>query len=290
MQKFKLAAVQMNALKDNLAHNLAVHARFTEQAAAAGCRLVMFPELSASAHFGAEDVVRYAESLPGGQICQHMLELSRRHRILVAYGFCESAHGTHYNTHALVGTEGVIGIQRKVHASNNEYFSFRMGRSFEVYDLGFCQIGTLVCFDAQFSESWRVLALKGAEVILLPHASRSGWGEAVPPERQLEDMRRRYAALPGDFGTYAKENAVFAAFGNQVDYNGHSTHAGGAYILGPRHNALGTQVLAALEPTLEDSLVSAELDPELLESARRSSNFTLKVRRPEVYGEITRLI
>ena len=285
MEKFKIAAVQMNALKDNLEHNLALHQQFTAQAAAQGCRLVLFPELSASAHFGSEEVVRFAERLPGGPIYRFMADLARSHEILVAYGFCEEAHGTHYNTHALVGPQGLVGIQRKVHASNNEYFSFRMGRSFEVYDLGFCRVGTLVCYDAQFSESWRVLTLKEAEVILLPHASRSAAGQAIPPERQLSQLARVYAGLPGDFGTYVKENGVFAAFANQVDFNGHSTHAGGAYILGPR-----AQVLAQIEATLEDCMLVAELEPELLQAARRNPNYTVKIRRPELYGELTRLI
>ena len=285
MEKFKIAAVQMNAIKDDLEHNLALHQRFTAEAAAQGCRLVLFPELSTSAHFGSEEVVRFAERLPEGRIFQFIADLAWRHSILVAYGFCEEAHGTHYNTHALVGPQGLVGIQRKVHASNNEYFSFRMGRSFEVYDLGFCRVGTLVCYDAQFSESWRVLTLKEAEVILLPHASRSGMGQAIPPERQLDQLERMVAALPGDFGTYAKENGVFAAFANQVDFNGHSTHAGGAYILSPRG-----QVLEKLEPVLEDRMITAELDPEVLETARRNPNYTVKIRRPELYGELTQLI
>ncbi len=285
MRKVKVAAVQMNALKDNLEHNLAVHQLFIAEAANTGCQLVVFPELSASAHFGSEEVVRFAESLPDGQIFQYLLSLAKQYQILVAYGFCEAANSTHYNTHAIVGPGGLVGIQRKLHASNNEYFYFRMGRSFEVFDLGFCRVGTLVCYDAQFSESWRSLTLKGAEVILLPHASRSGWGEAVPVPQQIEALQKMYVSLPSDFGTYAKENGVFAVFGNQADYNGHSTHAGGAYILGPRG-----QVLARQEAVLEDCMSVAELDPELLTAARLSPNYTIKVRRPELYGELTRMI
>ncbi len=58
-----------------------------------------------------------------------------------------------------------------------------------------------------------------------------------------------------------------------------------AYILGPR-----AQVLAQLGSTLEDRLVKAELDPELLQAARRSPNYTVKVLRPELYGELTKMI
>ena len=98
-------------------------------------------------------------------------------------------------------------------------------------------------------------------------------------------MPNIHGSLPGDFGTYAKENGVFAAFANQVDFNGHSTHAGGAYILSPRG-----QVLEKLEPVLEDRMITAELDPEVLETARRNPNYTVKIRRPELYGELTQLI
>jgi len=285
MEKSKIATVQMNALKDGLEHNLNVHRRFIEEAAKAECRLVMFPELSVTAHYGNEKVVQFAERATDGLIFSTMHEQAKKHNIIIAYGFCEIAHGTHYNSHALVGPEGLIGIQRKVHASKDEYFYFRMGRSLEVLDLGFCKVGTLICYDSRFFESWRVLALKGVEIILLPHASRSGWGERISAEEQIEALKKRLEALPGDDGLYARENAVFAIFGSQVGFNGHSTHAGGAYVIGPTGH-----VIERSEPSLNDLWISAELDPELLQKARQSPHYTLKMRRPEVYGELTQMI
>ena len=59
MEKFKIAAVQMNALKDDLDHNIKTHMRFIEETSEAGCHLVMFPELSVTAHYGDEKVMQF---------------------------------------------------------------------------------------------------------------------------------------------------------------------------------------------------------------------------------------
>ncbi len=284
MEKFKIAAVQTNALKDDLEHNIDTHIRFIEETAEAGCDLVMFPELSVTAHYGDEKVLQFAEPVDGN-IFHIMHEQASKHNIIIAYGFCEIAHGTHYNSEALVGPTGLLGIQRKTHASKDEYFFFRMGRSLDVFDLGLCKIGILICYDTSFAEAWRVLALKGAEVILLPHASRSGWGKQITKEKQVESLSKRLADAPGTYGIHTRENAVFAIYSNQADFNGHSTHAGGAYIIGPTG-----QVIEKSEPSLEDLWISAELDSELLEKARQGSHCTLRTRRPEVYGELTRMI
>lgn len=308
MEKFKLAAVQMNALVDDLDHNLETHVRIIQQAAGAGCRLISFPELSVTAHYGDEMMVQFAEEVDQGRIFETIWQQAREHDVIVGYGLTEQAHGTYYNTYPLVGPEGLIGIQRKIHMSHNEYFSFRMGRSLDVFDLGFCKVGTLICYDAQFFEGWRVLALKGAEVILLPHAVRTGWGVEVPAEeltRQLENALEgrpgyegAFTSEEGDRGqdfprlsdqvihsVFAKANGVFAVYANQVGYNGHSTHLGAAHVVDP-----AGRVIARSEPVLDDLWISVELDPEILNKMRRSPWSQLKIRRPELYGELTRPI
>lgn len=285
MKPLRVASVQMNALKNDLDHNLDVHVKFIQKATRENCQLIMFPELSVTAHYGDEKVVQFAEEPGNGRAFETITAQARKHQILVSYGFCELAHGTHYNSQALVGPQGLIGIQRKVHASRDEYFSFRMGRSLEVFDIGFCRVGTLICYDSSFCEAWRVLTLKGAELILLPHASRSGWGKRIDRKKQINSLRSMLSALPGSNGVYAKSNGVFAVFGNQVDYNGHSTHSGGACILDPSGD-----VLAKARASLQDQMITAELKPPALDKSRRAPGYTLKTRRPEVYGELTRMI
>ena len=285
MKVFKIACVQMNALKDDLDHNLGTHVKFIQKASKEKCKVVLFPELSVTAHYGDEKVVQYAEPADKGIIFDTIVEQARENRIVVSYGLCEIAHGTYYNSQVLVGPEGLIGIQRKVHASMDEYFNFRMGRSLEVFDIGFCKVGTLICYDSCFFEAWRALTLQGAEVILLPQAARSGWGKRIYKEKQLKSLRTWLKGLPGDYGVYTRSNAVFSVFANQADFNGHSTHSGGACVIDPLGN-----VLAKSKASISDLMITADLNPKVLAKARQHPQCTIKTRRPEVYGEVTKMI
>lgn len=285
MEKFKVAAVQMNALRGKLDHNIEVHQKLARECAADDCRLIMFPELSVTCHYGDDEVTSLAQEAERGSIYDAMRSLAKETGSVIGYGFCEKAHGTYYNAYGLMTGDGLVGVQRKVHASQDEYFSFRMGRSWELFDLGFCKVGVSICLDSFFFETWRVLALMGADLLLLPHASRLGWGEEIDKEKQLKEMKERHEKLPGNNGVYAGDNLVYAAFCNQVDYNGHSTHHGDAYVLGPRGD-----LLACNNISLDNLWVSAELDPKVLDEARNGRFSTMRTRRPEMYSEIAKMI
>ena len=88
MNHFKIASVQMNALKDDIDHNLDTHVHFIAKAARAGCKLVLFPELSVTAHYGDEEVVRFAEQADQGRIFETIHGESKKHSIVVSYGLC----------------------------------------------------------------------------------------------------------------------------------------------------------------------------------------------------------
>jgi predicted amidohydrolase len=165
-----------------------------------------------------------------------------------------------------------------------------------VFDLGFCRVGTAICHDGDFFESWRILALKGAEVVLLPHANRTleaadGSYSFDGREREAgpDEVRRAQEALLADrpvpprlHDVLARDNGVFAVFSDQVGFDGHSTHVGGAYVL-----ASDGAMIARTEPGLDSTWIAAELDPDVLDRVRASPGFALKKRRPETYEELT---
>ena len=295
LKPFKVAATQLAVRHLDVAGNLALHARFIAEAAKAGCQLAVFPELSVTGHNGTPEITRAAEPLDG-HISDAMHEAARRHNIVVGYGFCELFRGTHYNAYALAGPQGLIGVQRKVHASFDEFFRFRQAYEWNVVDLGFAKIGTAICHDSDFFESWRILALKGAEVILLPHANRKMIGadgtltfdgsEWQAPEAKLLEAQRdliaKQPAIPRLHDVLARDNAVFAVFSDQVGFDGNSTHVGGAYILGPDGS-----LLARNEESIESRMITADLDPTILIKVRENPVYALLKRRPETYGELT---
>ncbi len=298
MEPFTVAATQVETRHLDVDHNLELHVRLIEETAAAGCHLVVFPEGSVTGSNGSEEVVRHAEP-SDGRIYRTLQAEAARHRIVVSYGFCELYRGTHYNTSALVGPDGLLGLQRKVHASYDEFFRFRQAYEWDVADAGFCRVGTAICHDSVFFVSWRILALMGAEVILLPHANRTmpagggdltfdGRGREEPEASVLGAQRELLDERPWpprihDF--LARDNGVFAVFSDQVGFDGHSSHVGGAYVLAPDGS-----MLAKSEPSVDSGWISAELDPALLARARENPWFALKKRRPEAYGALTELL
>jgi predicted amidohydrolase len=295
MERFRVATTQLHVRHMDVERNLDAHLKFIDQAGDAACDLVVFPELSATGHNGTPEVTRAAEP-SDGPIYQTIFDRVRGRGIVVAYGFCELFRGTHYNAYALVGPDGMIGIQRKVHASFDEFFRFRQAYEWSVFDLGFCQIGTAICHDSDFFESWRILNLKGAEVVLLPHANRKMFGsdgtmtfdgserEASTEEllRFQEELTKERPHPPRLHDVLARDNGVFAIFSDQVGFDGDSTHVGGAYVLAPDGS-----MLTRTQVGLESSMVWVDLDPGILRKVRENPVFALLKRRPETYTELT---
>jgi predicted amidohydrolase len=294
MERFTVAATQVDIRHLDVEHNLETHLRLIAETAEAGCRLVVFPETSVTGNNGSPEVTRFAEP-HDGRIFRTIRQRAKECGIVVSYGFCELYRGTHYNTSALVGPHGLIGLQRKVHASYDEFFRFRQAYEWGVYDLGFCTVGTAICHDSDFFESWRILALKGAEVILLPHANRTmpagggvltfdGRGHELPEEdivRAQEELLDERPSPPRLHDFLARDNGVFAVFSDMVGFDGHSTHVGGAYVLAPDGSILARTVIGA-----GDRWIAVVLEPDLVEQARQNPWFALKKRRPEAYEEL----
>ena len=258
MRRFKVAATQVDVRHTDVEHNLEIHLQLIAEAAEAGCELIVFPETSATGNNGSVEVTRFAEP-HDGRIFETIRKQAKACSIVVSYGFCERFRGTHYNTSALVGPDGLIGLQRKVHASYDEFFRFRQAYEWGVYDLGFCTVGTAICHDSDFFESWRILALKGAEVILLPAREPDDAGRAVGCSRSTgarttsrtteilvaqEELLEAQPDPPRLHDFLARDNGVYAVFSDMVGYDGHSTHVGGAYVLAPDGSMLARSELS----------------------------------------------
>jgi predicted amidohydrolase len=294
VKRCRIAVTQVDVRHLDVERNLETHLAVIDETAAAGCDLVVFPECSVTGHNGSPEVTRDAES-HDGRIFRVLAGRAKERGIDVGYGFCELDRGTHNNSFALVGPEGLLGLQRKVHASDDEFFRFRQAYEWAIVDLGFAVVGTAICHDSDFFESWRILALKGAELVLLPHANRTmpaGGGELTfdgrGRETSADELQRAQRDLLADtpvpprlHDALARDNGVFAAFSDQVGFDGHTTHVGGAYVLAPD----GT-LLACSELGTGTAWIAAELDPGLLDQARENPWFALRKRRPETYDEL----
>ena len=226
--------------------------------------LYVLPELFNTGYnfVDSQEASRLAERIPGPTF-HAVAHFASRKNSFVAYGFAEL--GEHvYNSSALVGPSGLVGLYRKVHLYNRETLLFAPGNlGFPVFDLPFGKVGMMICFDWIYPESARTLALKGAELIAHP-------SNLVLPY------------CPDAMVTRSLENRVFTAtadrVGREVRGGVDLRYIGRSQIISP-----GGQVLARLSDEEADAVV-AEIDLSAASDKKINElNNLLTGRRTEQY-------
>ena len=267
--------------------NLAKIERMTTEAAAAGAQIVCLPELCTTMYFCSERDPRHrelAEPIPGPSFARASA-LAARLGIVLVFPLYERAASGLYNTAAVIGPDGdLMGKYRKNSLSNipqsarfgdtpsHEAFYFEQGDlGFPVFDTPFgVKIGILICYDRHFPEAARVLAMRGAHVILVPTCASRGWMRDV-----WEVELRAHAVM----------NTVFVGGVNKVgvdvgDGSSDRLHFGLSVFAGPRG-----EVLASASADREE-WIAADVDPALVQEQRDHWG-GFRERRPDAYRLLT---
>jgi omega-amidase len=170
--------------------------------------------------------------------------------------------GTMSNSAVLIGADGAVaGVYRKTHLPGEEKHYFGAGTELPVFDTPLGRLGLLVCADNSFPEAARVLALRGAEILVVPYNVRR------MPNLEL------YVAMTA---TRAYENQVFVVACNRVGQDGDAIFQGRTAIAAP-----SGEILARAQAE-EEGIVRASLDAELLVRARLFQS-RYRDRRPDLY-------
>lgn len=174
-----VAATQMRHSRD-YADNMDRAEALIREAAAAGANLVLPGEQFASHEFQfmemGPEVFELAEEAEGPTVAR-MRDLARELGIVIPANIFERANNAHYNTVVMIDADGsVLGRYRKSHiplglpGCYEKVYSNPGDTGFVVFDTAFGRIGSGVCWDQWFPEAARIMALKGAEVLLYPSA------------------------------------------------------------------------------------------------------------------------
>jgi len=269
-----LAVAAMNAVHDK-AKNLARYASFIDEAAAQQARLLVLPEQSLQGYLyhlnhelspeEANYLYETAEPVPGPST-EQVAKLARKAKMYVIFGMTErvgvSSSGILYNSAVLVGPRGIAGVYRKVHAPGDEYHIFRQGREWPVFETDVGRIGIQICYDMRFPEASREMALKGAEILVLPTA----WPQQNGFAYDLLDRAR------------AAENECWFLSSNQVGAcdHGRLTYYGHSRIIGPFGNVLA-------DTGDDEGIVTATVPAESLRRRQWGSMNVFHDRRPDTY-------
>ena len=293
MQSIRVAAVSINSPLGDVPGAFEEIEGWSRKAVDEGAELALFPELQIHGHC-TPNTWDLAEAVPNGESVRRLERIARATGLFLSVGLSEKEDDLVYNTQVLVGPDGYIGKQRKLHLSRDEILFYKGGRELPVFDIGKCKIGTIICYDNQFPELARILALRGADVLLMPHAARvKMWDDT--PESMAKARRHTHEYFISCYAMRARENACFAVLANQSGRAGYVDmypkdspnqphHCGAALFFAPNG-----KVLATSQPdVIRDEMVVETLDERRLSTERSLPNYTLKTRRPELYGELVR--
>jgi len=200
--RIRIALAQLDAALGDKAANVSSAARAMRAAADQQAELVMFPELFLTGYFTRDRTAGLAESLDGPSLGA-IRAYARDYRVMALVGFAERDPGSGrlYDSVCLVSRDGgVIGHYRKTHLYGDEPRYFAAGEACEAVGLDACRVGLMICFDVEFPEVARILALQGARLLLVSSAN-------MTPFETHQDVYLRARAL---------ENHAFCALVNRV--------------------------------------------------------------------------
>lgn len=186
MRKLRLALVQMEVVPE-AERNLETAREGVKKAAEQGAELVVLPEMFCCLYQNSEFVRR--KEPKGGQIWQALKEMAADNSVYLVGGSMPEEEGEKiYNTSFIFDPEGLqIGRHRKVHLfdidvpGGQQFFESRVfspGNDVTVVDTAFGKVGVCLCFDIRFPELSRIMALQGAEAIIIPAAFNMTTGPA----------------------------------------------------------------------------------------------------------------
>ncbi|MCR8547543.1 N-carbamoyl-D-amino-acid hydrolase [Salipiger sp. P9] len=297
-RKFVVAGAQMGPIaKDEpRASAVARLCAMMRQAHARGAALVVFPELALTTFFPRwfieepAEIDRWFETAMPNETVQPLFDLARELGIGFHLGYAErTPEGRHFNTAILVSEAGeIVGKYRKIHLPGHRGnepwrpFQHLEKRYFEKGDLGFPvydtlggKLGMCICNDRRWPETWRMLGLGGAELVVLGYNTPLHY----PPAPEHDHLQYFHNELSVQAGCY--QNGLWAVAVAKAGMEEGSELIGGSVIVAP------TGEILARAATAGDEVITAEIDLDRCTEIRANVfNFALH-REPEDYALIT---
>lgn len=265
-----------------------------ERAAAAGAEIAVFPELALTTFFPrwriddqAEIEAFFEPAMPSRQT-QRLYDAAARLKTGFALGYAELTRvdgvTRRFNTMDLVGQDGkLVGRYRKIHVPGSSEPEpgttvHLERRYFEPGNLGFpvfvyrgVRVGMAICNDRRWPETYRMLCLNGAEIVLIGYNTPLLLDEAPA----LAHLRMFHNHLPMQAGAY--QNTVWVAAAAKAGVEDGQALIGGSCIIAP------TGDIAAQAMSLDDEVIVHRADLDLIAVCRKVNFDFARYRRPDQY-------
>lgn len=185
--------------------------------------LLLLPELFLTGYNIADRVRDWAEPVDGPN-AGAIAALAQRHQLAIHYGFAEQTSAGIFNAASCIDKTGTrLDTHRKLLLPPGfEGTQFCAGTSYTLFKLMGFKIATLICYDAEFPETFRAVAQAGADIVLVPTALGAQWGvvsETIIPAR-------------------AFENGLYVCYANSCGQENGMDFYGGSCVIAPDGTAL----------------------------------------------------
>jgi predicted amidohydrolase len=267
--KIKLALCQISSKREDKSTNLQKIEDLTIKAKHQDADLAIFPEMCLTGYVLHDQVYGLAETIPG-PVTQRVEKIAKQTGMYIIFGMpelSEKTQATIFNTAVLIGPQGFIGKYRKMYLPTHSVFEekryFRSGYETTAFQTGIGSIGLTICYDVFFPEIFRLIRLKGAQLMVCISASPA--------------VRKSYFELLT--AARALENTAYLAYVNLAGVQDGLQFWGGSRLISPTGDIL---TKAKYD---EEDFVVAEVD---FADIRTAETFipTLRDLRPELYDKL----
>jgi 5-aminopentanamidase len=262
----KMALWQTRGFAADVGANLEALEQTARQARAGGAALLLCPECWLAGYNIGRQAAQLAESADGAS-ARRIAAIARANDLAIVYGYAERDASDIFNSVQVIGPAGTaLAHYRKTHLFGpDERASYRPGPGFvPPFTFAGLRIGLLICYDVEYPESVRSLALMGADLVLVPTALTDEYSQVpalIVPTRSLESQ-------------------VFIAYCNRTGRENGMPFLGRSCITAPD----GYPLAAA---QADDALLFADIEPEVRTVTARVYPYR-EDRRPELYGLLSR--
>lgn len=268
-----VASVQMEPHIGCRDQNLSRSIALIERAADQGARVVVLPELVSSGYMFAnrEEAFALAETIPDGPSTSAWMAVAQRLNVHVVAGLPERVGNKLFNAAVLVGPKGHIGTYRKLHLWHDEHLFFESGDlGLPVFHTEMGRLAVVICYDGWFPEVYRLLAMKGTDIVCMP----TNW---VPMPGQGPDQPAMANTLAM---ANAHANALNVVCANRIGVEREQPFIGQSLIVG----AAGWPIAGPASAGSEEILY-ASINLRQSRKARHLTVFNdvLRDRRDDVY-------
>jgi len=270
MRDLKIAAVCMNSVAGEIFKNLDQTESYVSKASQMGVDIICFPELSITGYILNSHVNVYTD-LSFDKAVERVVKMAQENAIIIMAGIIETPSGVKpYISQIVAAPDGLLGFYRKTHLSPQERECYEAGDKIDVFKYRDTTFGVQLCYEVHFPEISTVMALKGADIIFMPHASPRG-----TPEEKIQSWMRHLTSRSFDNGLY-----VVAC--NQVgDTREGFSFPGVAMALNPAGG-----VIARYVGSQEKMLLVDLKQRELQEIREHRMRYFIPNRRPELYRDL----